>query len=326
MESAPFFDDIADGPPGGQAVWVRASDGVRIRVGYWPLSGAKGTVLLYPGRTEYIEKYGRAARDLAARGYATLAVDWRGQGLADRLTDDAMSGHVDLFADYQHDVAAMTSVAQALDVPGPLFLLAHSMGGCIGLRAIMNELPVAACAFSGPMWGIQISAPLRPVAWSLSWAGSGVGLGHLYAPGSGGEPYVLREPFATNKLTNDAEMYRYMIDQTQAHPELGLGGPSLRWLYEALMECRALSHLPSPNLPCLTVAGSDEDVVDPDRIRDRMTGWRGGTLDLVPGGRHEVLMDTAAVRDRLFDNICAHFDAAAQNTPSVDASVMESSA
>ncbi len=268
-------------------------------------------MLLYPGRTEYIEKYGSAAADLAARGYATLAIDWRGQGLSDRLTTDQMIGHVHLFANYQRDVAAMLQAAEALGVTRPLHLVAHSMGGCIGLRAAMEGLPVASCVFSGPMWGIQISTTLRPVAWSLSWGASLVGMGHTYAPGSTGDNYVLTEPFASNKLTNDAAMYQQMIDQARAHAELGLGGPSLRWLHQALRECLTLSRRLSPDLPCLTVMGEDEQIVDTARITQRMQNWPRSELHIVPGGRHEVLMDTADVRRDLFDRICALFDAQA---------------
>lgn len=59
-ETAPFLTDLAQGPDGARAVWVQAVDGKRIRLGHYP-GGEKGTVLLYPGRTEYIEKYGRLA-------------------------------------------------------------------------------------------------------------------------------------------------------------------------------------------------------------------------------------------------------------------------
>ncbi|WP_306153271.1 alpha/beta fold hydrolase [Roseovarius sp. MMSF_3281] len=310
MDTAPLHSDLADGPSGGRAFWLRASDGVRIRIGIWtPEAATKGTVLLFPGRTEYIEKYGRAAQDFAKRGYATLAVDWRGQGLADRLLDDAMSGHVQFFDDYQKDVEAVVTALDTLDVPRPLHLLGHSMGGCIGLRAAMNGLPVASCGFSGPMWGIRISSPLRPVAWSLSWGSRRVGLCHLYAPGTKSDTYVLAEPFETNKLTCDADMYQHMIAQARAHPELTLGGPSLRWLHEALRETLALSRLPSPDLPCLTLLGTEEDIVDVSRIRARMAAWPGGRLEELDGGRHEVLMDTPAMRARAFDMLAAHYDA-----------------
>ncbi|MBC7132472.1 MAG: alpha/beta hydrolase [Roseovarius sp.] len=304
MEQAPLFSEVADGPGDGAAFWMRTSDGVRIRVGLWQAEGARGTVLLFPGRTEYVEKYGRAARYFADAGLATLVIDWRGQGLADRLGDDPMSGHVGRFTDYQRDVAAMVAAAGALELPRPWHLLAHSMGGCIGLRAVMEGLDVARVVFSAPMWGIRMSAMLRPVAWSLGWGMRHLGFGHLYAPSTAAEHYVLTEPFETNKLTNDRETWDYMARQIRAHPELGIGGPSLQWLHEALVEMRTLARRPAPGLPCLTILGSDEEIVDPRRIHDRMAHWPGGRLEIIPGGRHETLMDTPAMQARVFGMIC----------------------
>jgi len=310
MDQAPLFSDVADGPDDGAAWWLDARDGVRLRAGLWHRAAEDGTVLLFPGRTEYVEKYGRAARHFAARGYATFAVDWRGQGLADRLTDDAMAGHVLHFPDYQHDVAAMVAAAQALDLPRPWHLLAHSMGGCIGLRAVMEGLDVKGVVFSSPMWGIRLGSGVRPFAWSVAWGLRQLGLGHVYAPSTGAAHYVLSEPFGINKLTNDRDMWNYMARQLETHPELGIGGPSLRWLHEALRETRGLAARPSPALPCLTILGSDEEIVDVSRIRDRMARWPGGRLEMVPGGRHETLMDTEAVQTQLFKTICDFYKTA----------------
>ncbi|WP_372894135.1 alpha/beta hydrolase, partial [Rhodosalinus sp.] len=122
MTPAPLLDEMTDAPPGA-AWWVRASDGVRLRVGGWRPGRAEGTVLLFPGRTEYIEKYGRPARDFLAAGLAVLAVDWRGQGMADRAPEAPFLGHVRAFADYQHDVTAMLEVAEAQGFPRPFHLL-----------------------------------------------------------------------------------------------------------------------------------------------------------------------------------------------------------
>ena len=300
MDAAPLFAEVAEGPSGGRAWWINARDGQRLRVGLWNRDATKGTVLIFPGRTEYVEKYGLAAAALAQHGYASLVIDWRGQGLADRLLDDTMSGHVHHFPDYQNDVAAMTEAAARLDLPRPWHLLAHSMGGCIGLRAVMQGLDVQSCVFSSPMWGIKLAEALRPVAWWLSWGSQHLGLSHRYAPGTTADHYVLTEPFETNKLTNDQGMWNFMARQIAAHPELGLGGPSLRWLYEALRETRDLSLRPSPDLPCLTILGSDEDIVDVARVTDRMARWPSGRLEMVKGGRHETLMDTEATQAHLF--------------------------
>ena len=74
LDPAPLYTDIAPGPDGGQAHWAETSDGKRIRLGHWPCAGARGTVLLFPGRTEYIEKYGLCAADFARRGLSLIHI------------------------------------------------------------------------------------------------------------------------------------------------------------------------------------------------------------------------------------------------------------
>ncbi|MEO9862797.1 MAG: alpha/beta hydrolase, partial [Yoonia sp.] len=77
MDIAPFHDDVAYGPDGGAAHWVTTVDGLKIRVGHWTCADVKGTVLIFPGRTEYVEKYGDAAREFLEANYATVSIDWR---------------------------------------------------------------------------------------------------------------------------------------------------------------------------------------------------------------------------------------------------------
>lgn len=311
LSEAPLFTEIAPGPADGTALWVTTSDGVRIRVAAWGQDSTRGTVLLFPGRTEYVEKYGPAAADLAARGFATLSVDWRGQGLAERMASDPLVGHVATFADYQKDVAAVQRVARALNLPRPWFLLAHSMGGCIGLRSLMEGLPVASAVFTGPMWGIRIARHVRPAAWLLNRVMPRIGHGESLPPGTRIEPYVQSSPFEDNMLTSDADMFAMMRDQITAHPGLALGGPSYVWLHAALQECARLAGEPSPDLPCLTYLGTNERIVDIPAVQDRMSRWRGGRLELVEGGEHEVLMETPELRKRIFDGVAAHFEASA---------------
>ncbi|MGR3758564.1 alpha/beta hydrolase [Roseobacteraceae bacterium NS-SX3] len=313
LEPAPFFGDLANGPEGGQAYWVKASDGLRLRVGHWQPEGAdKGTLLLFPGRTEYIEKYGFAAAEMAARGYATLAVDWRGQGLADRMLGDRRLGHVVEFSDYQKDVDAMVALAERLDLPRPWFLLGHSMGGAIGLRAAMEGLPVKACVFTGPMWGIMIPRAMRPVASVLGRLAPLMGFSAMRAPTTTFEQYVQVNPFEGNTLTNDPEMYATMQAHMKAQPDLALGGPTIHWLSEGLKECAALARLPSPKLPCITFAGAQEQIVNLEAVRDRMRRWPGGELDIIGDAQHEVLMEGPAIRQHVFGKIAALFDAQAE--------------
>lgn len=309
--SAPFLADLSEGPEGGYARWVTSSDGVRLRVAIWPRHDARGTILLFPGRTEYVEKYGRAAVEFAGRGYAVATIDWRGQGLSERLIDDPMTGHVFKFLDYQADVAALQEAARDAGLPETTYLVAHSMGGCIGLRALLRGLPVKAAAFSAPMWGIAMASHLRPVAWAVSWAWPKLGYGEHYAPGTSAESYTATAPFEGNVLTSDAGMYAYMKAQTDALPGLALGGPSLQWLYQALSETRALRSLDRPDLPAVAQVGSAEKVVDMHAVEEFMETWKRGAFTRIQGASHEIMMEQKPIRDSFFDSATALFNRAA---------------
>jgi lysophospholipase len=303
---APLYSDLADGPPGGHAVWLTTADGLRLRVAVWP-GGARGTVLIFPGRTESAEKYGRTATDFAQRGYSSLAIDWRGQGLSDRTSRAKTTGHVARFTDYQLDIAAVLAALPDLSLPEPLFLLAHSMGGTIALRSLLEGLPVRAAAFTAPMWGIRLSPSLRPIAWALASGARAARLGLALAPGTDLTCYVAVAPFEGNLLTRDPDMFAWMKAQVTTRPELGLGGPSLHWVHEALLECRRLRARPSPTIPTLTFLGAEEKIVDVQAIHERMRRWPDGTLNLVPQAEHEVLMETPAIRRYVLDQLDAHF-------------------
>ncbi|MBP9048222.1 MAG: alpha/beta hydrolase [Tabrizicola sp.] len=307
MLPAPFHAALADAPPGAICVWLQAGT-ARIRVVSWK-AGEKGTVLLLPGRTECVEKYGRAAGDLIARGYSVITLDWRGQGLADRALPDRATGHVGNFSEYQQDLDAMLAEADRAGLPQPFYLLSHSMGGCIGLRALARGLPVKAAAFSAPMWGIAMAAWLRPVASVMSALAAPLGLTTRYAPSTSAETYLLQVPFQGNVLTTDREMWDYMRRQVVEVPDLALGGPSVGWLKAALHECAALAALPAPKIPAICALGTAEKVVDVPPVHLRMAAWANGQLDLYPGSEHEIMMEGPAVRQRFFDRAAALFEA-----------------
>lgn len=309
--SAPLFEDVAGGPAGGVAHWLNTADGTRIRVAHWrPEGTANGTVMLFPGRTEYIEKYGDAASEFVKRGFAVLVIDWRGQGLADRLLDDPRVGHVDKFTDYQQDVDVSLELATKLDLPRPWHVIGHSMGGAIGLRAVLENDCFATCVFTGPMWGIFFTPLMKPISrLTANWAPR-LGFGEKTPPTTSLDSYVLTQPFEGNSLTRDPAMYKMMQDHLAKYPELSLGAPSTIWLREALDECDWLMVQTAPAIPCLTYLGSHEQIVDRKAIRARMANWPNSTLIEIPDGEHEVLMEPPEVRDPAFDQIAAHFKAA----------------
>lgn len=311
MRPAPFNTLPGDPLPTARAFWLRAEDGVRLRAAHWPAGGASGTVLLFPGRTEYLEKYAEVAAELNAAGLDVLALDWRGQGMSDRLQDNARPGHIGDFADYQRDVVELVVAAQELDLPRPWHLLAHSMGGTIGLAALGAGLPVQSVVFSAPMWGINLRRVPEALALALAGTLSRLGRGGHPAPRTGGEDsFVLLDPFHDNLLTHDGRRWGRLVAEAAAWPDISVGGASNDWLRAALLECRRLAALPPPALPALIALGDCERVVSAQAIRNRAAAWPGARLLELADCRHEPMMERDPVRSRFLDAAIAHFGAA----------------
>lgn len=308
MPDVPFFHDLVpDRPDQAQGLWLRTADGFRLRAMVWPVDGARGTVFILHGRSEYLEKYAPLAAELARAGFASVSVDWRGQGLSDRHPRQPMMGHVASFADYQADLRALADQAAALGLPKPWHIFAHSMGGAIGLRALKSGFPARSAVFSAPMWGIAFAPGLRPVAWALTHAARPLRADERFALSTGPTTYVATAAFAGNSLTRDEPMFELMRRQVLARPELSLGGPSMGWLRAALVECRDLARSSPPDVPALTGLGAAERVVDPRPVHAVMSRWRQAKLMLLPEAEHELVMEREAPRRAFLDAMLDRF-------------------
>jgi lysophospholipase len=117
-------------PEAALAGTIEAPDGATLRFARWasPANG-RGTVCVFTGRGECIEKYFETVRDLRKRDYAVAMIDWRGQGHSSRRLSNPLKGHVQSFSDYEIDVMAFVKQVVLPDCPPPYFALAHSMGG-----------------------------------------------------------------------------------------------------------------------------------------------------------------------------------------------------
>lgn len=292
------------------AFWARTDDGIRLRMAHWPASGdVRGTIFLFPGRTEFIEKYSAIANRLTAAGWHVLSLDWRGQGLSDRLQKDPRPGHVTDFADYQRDVIEMIVAAGDRDLPRPWHLLAHSMGGAIGLAALHADLPVASAVFSAPMWGLNLRPATHRVVMAMTAIAARLGYAGRAAPGTGATgTYFLDEAFSTNLLTSDVDQWARLLREAAAWPHLTIGGASYSWLAAGLRECQRLATLPAPDLPGLISVGQDEKVVSQTAIRDLAARWHGAQLLDLPGVRHEVMMEQPPARETFITRALHLFD------------------
>src|SRR5215207_7411253 len=88
--------------PGGAFVGeMPGHDGRIVRFARWGATRGprRGTVCLFQGRGEYIEKYFEVISDLRRRGFAVATFDWRGQGGSSRPLLNPFKGHIWDFAE-----------------------------------------------------------------------------------------------------------------------------------------------------------------------------------------------------------------------------------
>ncbi len=307
FQAGPLLKSIAEGPELGKAFWLKTSDNIRIRLAHWMGSKRHGTVFLLPGRTEYIEKYGRTAKIICDLGYDVIVLDWRGQGLSDRLDGDPLLGQIKEFSEYQRDLDAAIDFSQRYHLPEPWFILAHSMGGGIGLRAAHRNLGFKAAAFTGPMWGIVGPVLINPFKHIIAKLGIVLGQADNYALTTSRESYTAVSEFLGNTLTKDQEMWSYMKRQVIEHPNLQLAGPSYRWVNAALREINELHALPPPECPGLCLVGDGESIVEKNRIKTLMSSWSNGRLIEVPDALHEILMLNNHRQNVILNDICGFF-------------------
>ena len=298
MSNAPLHN-LLDVPQDGNAMFVSAKDGTQIRVAYWQ-GGDRGTVLLFPGRTEYIEKYGRMVAKLQARDLNVVVIDWRGQGMSHRYDGRRDRGYVESFQDYQQDIAAALNAPEVVALQGPRMLFSHSMGGCIGLRALVDGLDVEAAVFSSPMWGLPGSAGAKFVLGAVNALGRPFGQHKALVPGTFPTYYAAVNPFEGNELTNDEDYYAMFQAHLKAEPDLGLGGPTIRWAAEAIKEMNTLMDARAPDIPILTFAGTQEIIVDRDAIKSRALSLPNTRFEIIEDGKHEVWMETPKIQTQVW--------------------------
>ncbi|MEM9270933.1 MAG: alpha/beta hydrolase, partial [Pseudomonadota bacterium] len=216
-------------------------------------------------------------------------------------------GYVTDFSVYQTDLQAVCEAFSWSDLPTPRLLLAHSMGGGIGLRALVNGLDVSGAIFSAPMWGIEFGA-LNGLAGFILSGGTALGMGQRFAPGSSETTYVLANGFEGNTLTSDPDEYARFRRNIESCPELSLGGPSFAWVKAALSEIAALHLAPAPECPTIVMLGTAEKVVNPVGVRRQAARFAKGTLLELTHARHEILMEQPHIRAQAWEAISAHID------------------
>ncbi len=289
-----------DVPDGGEVQVVSTPDGVELRVAVWSAPAnraARGTVLLFAGYTEFIEKYYETVARLRARGFAVVTFDWRGQGLSSRLLPNRCKGHVDDYATFMSD-ALLVHEQVVSDLPGPYLLLGHSMGGHLALR-FLQDFPgrFERAVLSAPMMGWD-QFPLS-VARAIASTNVALGMGTSYT-WLRGDPDPANP---VNNVTSDSRRFERAMAFLDKAPDLRLGGPTWRWLQQATASIARImdrDRLIRVKTPVLVASAGRDEIISPAKHAELPFLNTTFTVFPIEASMHEILQETDEIQERFW--------------------------
>ena len=294
--------------PNGKLNFAKTSDGKKVRYALWP-EGSEGLVIFLNGRNEYIEKYNESYSKFQSLGYAVVTLDWRSQGLSERPKWNKDVGYVESFEKYQLDLSAVLNEKQVKKIEGNRILVAHSTGGCIGLRTLVESDHNIACAiFLSPFWdwGSAFGAPMvRNFIASIHKTFTALGFGKLPSGPKKKKPYVLTQTAQNNSLTSDKKQFDRLQKIISLDPRLSAGPPSVSWIASADEEMKKLREESKIKTPSLVLIASNDKLVSLDAAHNlcrRNSEWE---LKMFDDARHELLIEKEGTVDAVWTEIKA---------------------
>lgn len=319
----------------------KTPDGANLRYAHWPAPDpdrAAGVVVFFSGRTEFIEKNIYAYQDLLARNFDVWTVDWRGQGLSDRLLpDEPEKGHIDSYDTYLSDAEVFLRDIVKLDkVEGiPKILLAHSMGGTIGALYLLRH-PEAfdKAVFSAPLIALpdgidnlliragnkakitikpSVCTGINPLADCL-WRSEFVDDVDVCMLADEQLVDALIDRESTERFSHDikkvAEIECWIANSRPAVPSLGLGGPTSGWLRETY-QATDLLNAEKSNLetPLLIVGAGQDQTVSNEGQSMFCDGDNPECCRFeIPEAGHEILIESASINKKFYEMFDAFVD------------------
>jgi alpha-beta hydrolase superfamily lysophospholipase len=222
---------------------IESADGTRLSYRAWPKAGAELTFAVVHGLGDHARRYERFAQAMTRYGFGTFAVDLRGHGKSAGLR-----GHVDRWSQWTDDVAAFVTHVEGIS-GGEVVPLGHSFGGATLLSTVLeHKVPnTRRFVLSSPALRLKVSVP--PLKLKLGRAASKI-LPRLTLNNE-------VDPKTLSRLPEVVEAYR---TDPLVHNKI-----SLRMYSEWADACkRIFAHAGEIKLPFLILAGTDDQLIDPE--------------------------------------------------------------
>jgi lysophospholipase len=303
--SAPPLEERFLAPPG--LVWggFATADGATLRWCHLAAANPRAECVLVGGFGDFIEKQYETIRDLAARGLSIWCFDWRGQGGSTR---PKRWPHRPRARRFERDAEELAQFATAKLQSGlPRVLIAHSMGGAIGLLCLRGHPDLfSAAILSAPMLGLLNGRTPPTLLRALTGPVRLTPLGFCRLPGT----YRWRPDRPPtperSRISSDAARCRIRHAWVTSEPALRLDQPTYGWLDPALSLITRIGKrrfLEGIKTPILLGSAGREHIVAPAAHYRAARLLPDCTLVELPESKHEPFMERDPIRDKWFDEI-----------------------
>jgi alpha-beta hydrolase superfamily lysophospholipase len=260
----------AESPP-ATAGEVISADGTKLAFRAWPKDRADLAFAVVHGFGEHSGRYQRFATGMAAHGMSTYAVDLRGHG-----NSPGQRGYIDSWSQWTDDVSAFVNHVEAI-AGTEVIPLGHSFGGVTVLSTVLaGKLPTCKrFIISSPALRVKVAVP----GWKTT-------LGNAASK--------LAPRFALDAPAHGALLSRIPeVIQGYDHDPLVHGKMSSRLYTEWQQATRDIAARTAQiKIPFLIVAGSEDNLIDPDGSRELHTRSPSTSeLKIFEGRLHEPFND-----------------------------------
>jgi alpha-beta hydrolase superfamily lysophospholipase len=236
----------AESPP-ATAGEVISADGTKLAFRAWPKDRADLAFAVVHGFGEHSGRYERFAAGMAAHGMSTYAVDLRGHG-----NSPGQRGYIDSWSQWTDDASAFVKHVEAI-AGTEVIPLGHSFGGATVLSTVLaGKLPTSKrFIISSPALRVKVAVP----GWKITLGNAASKLVPRFAldaPAHGALlsriPEVIHgydhDPLVHSKMSS-----RLYTEWQQATSDIAARAAQIK-------------------IPFLIVAGSGDNLIDPDGSRE----------------------------------------------------------
>lgn len=257
-------------------------DGYELYFQSWIPEKKKGTLVVLHGLAEHSGRYRFFIDYFLNQGWALYLMDQRGHGKS-----PGHRTHADQFQDLVDDLERFVGLVREIEGKHPLFLVAHSFGGQVGVNYLARQpKEIQGAVLSGP--NLKLSMPVSTLKKVVGTAASRF-LPTFQIPSDLHAPWVSHDEAVVRAYEEDPLVGRKI--------SLKLGAEILKNLEEVM----ALA--PEIKTPLLIVHGGDDKITAAEGSKQFFEGLtlKDKQLKIYPGYFHETFNEVG--KEKVFRDI-----------------------